>query len=413
MAYSSSSENGIIGKGIYSDFCDSTGAAYASLSAFKTATDNFFVEASTILGAQLGSDFIIHVDGLRTDNYTEDGTSLRPFKKISSAFASITDLSRRYVVFINPTDYNESDITVSAPAAQVTIYGNGATWTVTQVTINAPYVIYNLNTTGSVIYAYTGATRSLRIGGSLVGDVSISGFEDYESVNFSAHTVTVQANSNPLFSHCTFGSKLVSAASTSVITVNDCQFSRPTGDDYNIDMSAGGNLVCKGALLENKPYASGGTHANINLSGASVTTPSLLSGCICGNGIAAGTAYTLMSSDNLYATLTGSKIVLTTGITSSIATFGVGGGTAQVQTATIPILIAAYVPGMEFAFIPSVSNTATAPTLNMNSLGAKTVLRGIKASSSSALVAGDITIGVPSKILYDGTNFRLMNPQAF
>jgi hypothetical protein len=92
------------------------------------------------------------------------------------------------------------------------------------------------------IYCATGATRSLRLGGSLVGNVSISGFEDYESVNFSAHAVSVQANANPLFSHCTFGSKLISGASTSTLTVNDCSFDRPTVDDYNIDMSPCGSL---------------------------------------------------------------------------------------------------------------------------------------------------------------------------
>jgi hypothetical protein len=350
----------------------------------------------------------VYIDGNRTDIYTPDGTINKPFKTVSAALAMAPTVP--VAIHLSPGNYSESS-SLSFPAVQVVIYGNGATLTIPTVTINAPYVIYNLNTIGNVIYAYTGTTRSLRIGGSLVGNVSVSGFEDYESVNFSAHTVTVQANSSPLFSHCTFGSKLVSAASSTIITVNDCQFDRPTVDDYNIDMSAGGSLVCKGALFTNKSYATGGTHTNINLSGASTTIPSLLSGCVCGNGIACGTAYTIMGSDNISPVLTGSAIVFITGITSSVATFGAGGGTAQVQTATIPILIAGYVPGMRFTYIASVSNTAAVPTLNVNAFGAKTMIRGVGCSVSSALVANDILIGTPVECLYDGTYIRVMNPQ--
>ena len=350
----------------------------------------------------------IHINRNRTDSYVADGTINKPFKTISAALSTTPTVP--VSIHLSPGNYVEPDA-LSFPAVQIVIYGNGSTLTIPSVTINAPYTIYNLNTIGDVIYAYTGTTRSLRIGGSLVGDVSVSGFEDYESVNFSAHTVTVQANSNPLFSHCTFGSKLVSGASTATITVNDCQFSRPTVDDYNIDMASGGVLICKGILAENKSYATGGTHANINLAGASTTTPSLLSGCICGNGIAAGTAYVIMGSDNISPLLTGSKIVFITGITSSIATFGLGGGTAQAQTATIPILIGTYVPGMRFTYISSVSNTGAEPTLNVNAFGTKTMIRGVGCSVSSALVANDILIGTPVECLYDGTYVRVMNPQ--
>lgn len=347
----------------------------------------------------------IYINGNRAANYTPDGTVNRPFRSISSALA--INPTSAITIHLSPGNYTDSS-PINFPAYPVTIYGNGATWTVPSVTVNAPYTIYNLNTVGNVIYAYTGTTRSLRVGGTLVGDVSISGFEDYESVNFSAHTVTVQAGANPLFSHCTFGSKLVSGASTSTITINDCQFSRSTVDDYNIDMAAGGNLVCRGALLDNKTYATGGTHANINLSGASTTTPSLLAGCICGNGISAGTAYVIFGDDNIAPVLTGTKIVP---IKSPVLAFGVGGGTAQAQIATVPIVSYGYAAGMEITYIPTVSNTSSNPTININGLGNKTILSGVNSSLSSTLIAGDIVVGIPARLMYDGTYFRLMNPQ--
>jgi len=354
----------------------------------------------------------IYIDGNRAANYTEDGSYDRPYRTISAGIASITNLSKTYEIHLTPATYTVAD-SVSLPDVPIVVYGNKSTITVPEITINNVYTIYDLNITGSVVYAYTGLTRSLRIGGSIVGNVSVSGFEDYESVNFSAHTVTVQANSNPLFSHCTFGSKLVSADSTTIITVNDCQFNRPTVDDYNIDMSAGGILVCKGALLYNKLYTSGGTHTNINLSGASVVTPSFLSALICTNGITCDSAYVIMGSDNISPVLTGTKIFFTTGVTSTVSTFGIGGGTAQVQTATIPLLITGYVPGMEVTYIATVSNTDAAPTVNINSFGAKAIIRGSKGASSTALVANDITAGLPVHIKLDatGTYFWLMNPQ--
>ena len=388
------------------DILKEDGNPYADYDEFKTATASFFAKALSD-GGMIPASVSIYIDGNRTDSYTQKGTIAKPFKTLTAAFSSITDLSKTYVINLAPGSYIEEEA-LNAPAVPIVVYGNRSVITCPSITINAPYTIYDLNTIGDVVYAYTGPTRSLRIGGSLVGDVSVSGFEDYESVNFSAHTVTVQGDSNPLFSHCTLGSKLRSAAATTTITINDCSFSRPTVDDYNIDMSAGGTLVCKGALLENKSYASGGTHANINLAGASTTNPSLLSGCICNNGITAGTAYVIVGDDIVSPLITGSYIIP---IKSPVMAFGVGGGTAQAQTVTAAIVAYAYIPGMRFTYIPTQSNTGANPTINLNGLGAKIAYRGCGANPSALVVAGDILAGVPCDCLYDGTYIRIMNPQ--
>jgi len=390
--------------GLVTNLTRKSGVAYTDIGDLDATVGDFFVEPLNEGATQITRT--LHIDSNRTDTYTANGSATYPFKSFHEA-ASAMVVGQSYVVHVAPGNYAEEDI--SFPACPITIYGNKAILICTSATINAPYAIFDLNTTGNVIYAYTGATRSMRIGGSIVGDVSVSGFEDYESVNFSAHTITVQAGSNPLFSHCTFGSKLISGAATSAITINDCSFDRINVDDYNIDMALGGTLICKGALLYNKAYANGGTRVNINLSGASTTTPSLLSGCICGNGIAAGTAYVIVGDDNIAPVLTGSKIIP---IKSPVCAFGVGGGTAQAQTATVPMVAYGYVAGMEISYIPSVTNTGAAATVNVNALGAKTILRGNSCGLGTALLAGDILLGIPAKLQYDGTNFRLLNPQA-
>ena len=62
-----------------------------------------------------------------------------------------------------------------------------------------------------------------------------------------------------------------------------------------------------------------------------------------------------------------------------IDSLGVGGGTAQAQTITYTQDIVLTV-GKQFTYTPSVSNTATAPTININGLGAKTVILGTNVS---------------------------------
>lgn len=91
---------------------------------------------------------------------------------------------------------------------------------------------------------------------------------------------------------------------------------------------------------------------------------------------------------------------------------GVAGGTAQAITLTVPATIGALTAGMRFSFRPYANNTAAAPTLNVNSKGPIAILRGVNASSSTALVANDIVSTIDSIVEYDGTNFRLLNPQS-
>lgn len=75
-------------------------------------------------------------------------------------------------------------------------------------------------------------------------------------------------------------------------------------------------------------------------------------------------------------------------------------------TATLSPVPSAYVTGQTFRIKFINANTTTTPTLNLNGLGAKTIVKGV----SSALLVGDITANMIGTVSYDGTNFVLQNP---
>lgn len=62
--------------------------------------------------------------------------------------------------------------------------------------------------------------------------------------------------------------------------------------------------------------------------------------------------------------------------------------------------------GIPITFIPNLANTTNAPTLTVNSLAATNIVKG----TSTVLAAGDIAL-TPTTVIYNGTNFVLMNPQ--
>jgi hypothetical protein len=87
-----------------------------------------------------------------------------------------------------------------------------------------------------------------------------------------------------------------------------------------------------------------------------------------------------------------------------------GGGTADAITATYSPAFTALTDGMTVAFGPTAANATTTPTLNINGLGAKTIVK----NQGQALVAGDIA-GSSAQLLaqYNATNtqWELINPQ--
>ena len=77
-------------------------------------------------------------------------------------------------------------------------------------------------------------------------------------------------------------------------------------------------------------------------------------------------------------------------------------------TATLTPALSAYVAGNAFTFTVANTNT-TSVTINIDSLGAKAITR----DGSTALTAGDLVAGEVVLIVYDGTRFQVINPNAF
>lgn len=85
-------------------------------------------------------------------------------------------------------------------------------------------------------------------------------------------------------------------------------------------------------------------------------------------------------------------------------------GTADAMTATLVPAITAYTTGMRVTALLPGANTVTGPTLNLNSLGNKTVKKKSGTGAKVALVAGDYNATLPFELEYDGTDFVLLNP---
>ncbi len=84
-----------------------------------------------------------------------------------------------------------------------------------------------------------------------------------------------------------------------------------------------------------------------------------------------------------------------------------GSSAADVYVFTLPETLVAYVEGLEVTIKSAYANTGPA-TINIDARGAKT----IKTGAGSALVGGEILAGAPTKLCYDGTDFRIMTGAA-
>lgn len=84
--------------------------------------------------------------------------------------------------------------------------------------------------------------------------------------------------------------------------------------------------------------------------------------------------------------------------------YNTSGGSSNAFTLTLDSQITAYVTGMVVKFKANFDNTAT-PTLNINTLGAKSIKKNI----SEDLAPFDIRNGQLIIVMYDGTNFQLIS----
>jgi hypothetical protein len=74
-------------------------------------------------------------------------------------------------------------------------------------------------------------------------------------------------------------------------------------------------------------------------------------------------------------------------------------------TAVAPVSMSALAAGQTFRFIAAATNTGGV-TININSIGAKAITK----NGTTALTANDIVANAIIEVIYDGTQFQLVNP---
>jgi hypothetical protein len=84
---------------------------------------------------------------------------------------------------------------------------------------------------------------------------------------------------------------------------------------------------------------------------------------------------------------------------------GTSTGAANTYAITLSPAPGAYVAGQTFRWLTHEANTGAA-TLNVNSLGAKSITK----NGATALLSGDIPNGAVVEVAYDGTNFEIQTP---
>jgi hypothetical protein len=214
----------------------------------------------------------------RTDGYVEDGTIERPYKNLPTLVIPSTGLAS---VFTSPNASYANSVATVLPAIPLTVYGNNSTWTVTGgLTLTAKTISYDLIDGAAVTYNYAGTDRSEKHGGAFLGNVNLAqgylhAFGTNLSGNSNIFTVGGASTAALLYGEAITGSqKITSGGPGALIALYNPNMIKSSG--YNVDMTAGGQLLLNGGLLSTVA----GT-ANIYLPTAnSPTTAHAISGLI-------------------------------------------------------------------------------------------------------------------------------------
>jgi hypothetical protein len=116
----------------------------------------------------------------------------------------------------------------------------------------------------------------------------------------------------------------------------------------------------------------------------------------------------LVGDSQSIAVGTGNKYVTQTGFQTGREIYGTSTGVGTDYAVGLAPVVSAYTPGLVVRFMPDTASSGGA-TLNLNSLGAKTIVTG--PNSQTILTANDIPANVISEVIYDGTNFEINNPK--
>lgn len=155
--------------------------------------------------------------------------------------------------------------------------------------------------------------------------------------------------------------------------------------------------------------AAGGPNASTTVQGLveEATTAEIDAGTATG-----GTGAKLFAPlDKLALSIYGTRLpsanekIAITSLAAGVLPYAADAGSDDTYVVTLSPVPASYTAGMTVRFKANTANTGAA-TLNVNGLGAKTIVK----SKDLTLHTGDIKAGQIVDVIYDGTNFQLLSP---
>jgi len=93
---------------------------------------------------------------------------------------------------------------------------------------------------------------------------------------------------------------------------------------------------------------------------------------------------------------------------TSVNWMGTSSGTAQAQIVSMPQVVPTLSTGLEVDWKPAAANTGAGPTLQVDSNTAEPITK----CGTAPLLANDLTTSAIAKVIYDGVEFQLQDPQA-
>lgn len=196
----------------------------------------------------------------------------------------------------------------------------------------------------------------------------------------------------------------VGANSSAVTTSHDYKLSAVTGSDKALTSGTSTQSVTNLTLVT--PTLSLGSDATGDMyyrnSGGALTRLPIGSTLQILNVDASGIPAWVANPSATTATYSTAGIAT---IDANVRYYAADAGSNDTYVITLSPAPTAYTTGMKISFKANTINTGAA-TLNVNSLGAKTIVKGV----NTTLADGDIAAGMFCTVIYDGTNFVLQNP---
>jgi hypothetical protein len=277
------------------------------------------------------------------------------------------------------------------------------------ISIDAGYIGQaSITTLGTIT---TGTWHGTVLGGTYGGTGVNNGASTFTiggNTAFSgAHTFTGTLTGNTAVTFPTAGTLATTAGVINSIT----------GTALQIDVTAGVNPV----ISIDAGYVGQNSITTLGTIATGVWNGTIVTGTYGGTGVNNGASTITIGGNLTFSGAHTTAITVTNNTTVTLPTTGVLSSTANVQAGTavyaadsgaanayvvtLTPIPGSYTAGMIVTFLAANSCTG-ASTLNVNAIGAK----AIKKFATTALAANDILANEIITVVYDGTNFQLLNP---